>query len=106
VAVQEVTEQIEKEISMKRISMISGVIALFGMLAGCADMSQTQQRTLTGAAGGAALGGIIGAAAGNAGMGAAVGAGLGGTGGFLLGRHNESVNRAYEQGRASASQGR
>jgi hypothetical protein len=106
VAVQEVTEQIEKEGTMKRISTISGIIALFAMLAGCADMSQTQQRTLTGAAGGAAAGGIIGAIAGNAGMGAAIGAGVGGTGGFLLGRHNESVNRAYEEGRASASQGR
>jgi hypothetical protein len=91
---------------MKLINGMSGVVALVGMLVGCADMSQTQQRTLTGAAGGAAAGGIIGAIAGNAGMGAAVGAGLGGTGGFLLGRHNESVNRAYEQGRASASQGR
>jgi hypothetical protein len=91
---------------MKRISMMSGIIALFAMLAGCADMSQTQQRTVTGAVGGAAAGGLIGAIAGNAGVGAAVGAGLGGTGGFLLGRHNESVNRAYEQGRASASQGK
>jgi hypothetical protein len=91
---------------MKLINRTSGVIALFAMLAGCADMSQTQQRTLTGAAGGAAAGGIIGAIAGNAGMGAAIGAGVGGTGGFLLGRHNESVNRAYEQGRASATQGR
>ena len=97
------TEGIEKEIVMKRVSTMSGIIVVSAMLAGCADMSQTQQRTLTGAAGGAALGGIIGAAAGNAGMGAAVGAGLGGTGGFLLGRHNESMNRAYEQGRASAS---
>ena len=34
---------------MKRISTMSGVITLFAMLAGCADMSQTQQRTLTGA---------------------------------------------------------
>ena len=91
---------------MKRISTMSGIIVVSAMLGGCADMSQTQQRTLTGAAGGAALGGIIGAAAGNAGMGAAVGAGLGGTGGFLLGRHNESMNRAYEQGRASGSQGK
>jgi hypothetical protein len=91
---------------MKRISTMCGIIALVGMLAGCADMSQTQQRAVTGTLGGAAVGGIIGAAAGNAGIGAAVGAGLGGTGGFLLGRHNESVNRAYEQGRASASQGR
>ncbi len=91
---------------MKRFSAMSGVIVIVAMLAGCADMSQTQQRTVTGAAGGAAVGGLIGAAAGNAGIGAAVGAGLGGTGGFLLGRHNESVNRAYEQGRASASQGK
>lgn len=89
---------------MKLINGISGVIALVAMLAGCADMSQTQQRTVTGAAGGAAAGGIIGAIAGNAGMGAAIGAGIGGTGGFLLGRHNESVDRAYQQGRSSASQ--
>lgn len=91
---------------MKRIRSVSGVIALSSLLVGCADLSQTQQRTITGAAGGAAAGGIIGAIAGNAGMGAAIGAGVGGTGGFLLGRHNEAVNRAYEQGRASGSQGR
>jgi len=91
---------------MKRISTMSGIIALVCMIAGCADMTQTQQRTLTGAAGGAAAGGIIGAIAGNAGVGAAVGAGLGATGGFLLGQHNEAVNRAYEQGRASGTQGR
>ncbi|MGB7951618.1 MAG: glycine zipper domain-containing protein [Candidatus Binatia bacterium] len=88
---------------MKQIGTMSRIIALFAMLAGCADMSQTQQRALTGGVGGAAVGGLIGAAAGNAGMGAAIGAGLGGSGGFLLGRHNEAVNRAYEQGRASGS---
>ena len=91
---------------MRFINGMSGIFALVAMLAGCADMTQTQQRTITGAAGGAAAGGIIGAIAGNAGMGAAVGAGLGATGGFLLGQHNEAVNRAYEQGRASGSQGR
>jgi uncharacterized membrane protein len=91
---------------MRFIKGMSGVTALVAMLAGCADMTQTQQRTLTGAAGGAAAGGIIGAIAGNAGVGAAVGAGLGATGGFLLGQHNEAVNRAYEQGRASGSPGR
>jgi uncharacterized membrane protein len=98
---QEMTERIEKEGTMKRITTMSRIIILSAMLAGCADMTQTQQRALTGAAGGAAAGGIIGAIAGNAGMGAAIGAGLGGTGGFLLGQHNEAVNRAYEQGRAS-----
>ena len=91
---------------MRFINGMPGVIALVAVLSGCADLSQTQQRTITGAAGGAAAGGIIGAIAGNAGMGAAIGAGVGGTGGFLLGRHNEAVNRAYEQGRASGSQGR
>jgi uncharacterized membrane protein len=91
---------------MRLINGISGVIVLVAMLAGCADMSQTQQRTITGAAGGAAAGGIIGAIAGNAGMGAAIGAGIGGTGGFLLGRHNEATQAAYERGRADASQGR
>lgn len=91
---------------MKRINMMWGVLALVALLAGCADMTQTQQRTLSGSIIGAGAGGIIGAAAGNAGMGAAIGAGLGGTGGFLLGRHNEAVNSAYQQGRANASQGR
>ena len=94
------TGKIQKEVTMKRISAMPGIIFLFAMLAGCADMSQTQQRTVTGAVGGAAVGGIIGAIAGNAGVGAAVGAGLGATGGFLLGRHNEAVDRAYQQGRA------
>jgi hypothetical protein len=91
---------------MKRIRTMSGIIALGAMLAGCADMSQTQQRAVTGSLIGAGAGGLIGAAAGNAGMGAAIGAGLGGTGGFLLGRHNEAVDRAYQQGRAEASKGR
>ena len=91
---------------MRFINGMPGVITLVAMLAGCADLSQTQQRTITGAAGGAAAGGIIGAIAGNAGMGAAIGAGVGGTGGFLLGRHNEAVNSAYEQGRASGTQSR
>jgi uncharacterized membrane protein len=104
--VQEVTERIEKESTMKLIKEMSGIIAMFAVLAGCADMSQTQQRALTGTVGGAAVGGLIGAAAGNAGMGAAIGAGLGGTGGFLLGRHNEATQAAYERGRAEASQGK
>ena len=90
---------------MKRIRTMSGIIAMFAMLAGCADMSQTQQRALTGSVRGAAAGGLIGAIAGNAGMGAAIGAGVGGTGGFLLGRHNEAVDAAYRQGRAEASKG-
>jgi osmotically inducible lipoprotein OsmB len=94
---------------MERINMMSGIIAallgiiaLVAVLSGCAGMSESEQRAASGALIGAGAGGIIGAIAGNAGLGAAAGAGLGGTGGFLYGRHNEAVKRAYEQGRADA----
>ena len=75
-------------------------ILLIGALstAGCANMSQTQQRTVTGAAGGAAGGAIIGAIAGNAGMGALIGGAVGAGGGFLYGKSKESEQRAYQQG--------
>jgi osmotically inducible lipoprotein OsmB len=66
--------------------------------AGCAGMSETQQRTVTGGAAGAAGGALLGAIAGNAGMGAAIGGAVGLTGGFLYGKHEESKKQAYEQG--------
>ena len=82
--------------------MKRGVIAILvvGALAtsGCANMSQTQQRTVTGAAGGAAAGAVIGAIAGNAGLGAAIGGAVGAGGGFLYGKHKESEQNAYNQG--------
>jgi osmotically inducible lipoprotein OsmB len=67
-------------------------------MAGCAGMSQTEQRTLSGGAAGAAGGAIIGAIAGNAGLGAAIGGAVGASGGFLYGKHKESEDRAYQQG--------
>ena len=82
--------------------MKRGVLAvlLAGAIAwsGCANLSQTEQRTLTGAAGGAAGGAIIGAIAGNAGLGAAIGGAAGLTGGFLYGKHKEAEQNAYNQG--------
>ncbi len=72
-------------------------------LNGCAGMSETQQRTMTGGLGGAATGAVIGAIAGNAGMGAAIGAGAGMLGGYAYSKHKQSVNRAYEQGRYDAT---
>ena len=65
---------------------------------GCAGMSQTQQRTVSGGAMGAAGGALIGAMAGDAAWGAAIGGMVGATGGFLYGKHKESVNKAYQQG--------
>ena len=52
-------------------------------LAGCAGMTQTEQRVGTGALGGGAVGGIIGSFSGNAGLGALLGAGVGAGGGYL-----------------------
>jgi osmotically inducible lipoprotein OsmB len=78
--------------------MLVGFVASLVAIGGCAGMSETEQRTLTGGAAGAAGGAVIGALAGNAGMGAAIGGGAGLAGGFLLGRHNEARQAAYQQG--------
>ena len=85
---------------MKRVSIL--LITVTINLSGCAGMSDTQQRTVTGGMGGAAGGALIGAIAGNAGMGAAIGAGVGIVGGYLYGKHKESEQKAYEQGRRDA----
>lgn len=66
-------------------------------LSGCAEMTQTQQTTATGALGGAALGGIIGSFSGNAGLGALLGAGVGGAGGYL---YDQSQRQNYGYQRA------
>lgn len=68
------------------------------LLSGCAGMSDTQQRTLTGAGGGAAGGALIGAIAGNAGLGAAIGAAAGGVGGYVWDQHKKGEESAYQQG--------
>ena len=61
-------------------------ILLIGSMLGCAGMSSTQQKTLSGgaigAAGGAALGAITG---GSPAVGAAVGGAAGALGGYILG---------------------
>ena len=89
--------------------MKRGVIAILvaGAFAtsGCAGMSQTEQRTLTGGAGGAAAGAAIGAIAGNAGLGALIGGAVGASGGFLYGKHKESEQKAYNEGVAAGRAG-
>lgn len=83
--------------------MLAGSVVLIIALGGCAGMSETQQRTLTGGAAGTAGGALIGAIAGNAGMGAAIGAGAGLAGGYLYGKHEDSKKAAYQQGVADAA---
>jgi osmotically inducible lipoprotein OsmB len=82
---------------MKRLTLPVIIVVMLS-LAGCAGMSETQQRTLTGGAAGAAGGAVIGAIAGNAGLGAAIGGATGLAGGYLYGKHADSNKQAYEQG--------
>jgi osmotically inducible lipoprotein OsmB len=80
-----------------RKKAMSVAVILFG-LAGCGDLTSTQQRTMTGGLGGAAGGAVIGALAGNVGMGALIGAGAGAAGGYLYDRHKQTEQQAYNRG--------
>jgi len=74
------------------------VLCLALAVAGCANMTATQQRTLSGGAIGAGTGAIIGAIAGDAGLGAAAGAGAGLLGGFLYDQYDKEKERSYREG--------
>jgi osmotically inducible lipoprotein OsmB len=76
------------------VSVLVVALAFFG----CAGMTDTQQRTLSGGAIGAAGGAAIGAMAGNAGMGAAIGGAAGLAGGYLYDKHKEAEADAYQRG--------
>jgi len=89
-----------------RKTLLVSLFVIILATAGCAGLSETQQRTLTGGAMGAAGGAAIGAIAGNAALGAAIGGAAGGAGGFLYGRHRESNQRAFNQGLEAGRQGR
>lgn len=69
---------------LSTINKIAAVLVVVFTLAGCAGMSTTQQRTLSGAAIGAGSGAAIGAITGGSpGIGATVGAGAGALSGYL-----------------------
>jgi len=70
------------------------IIAAAALLAGCANMSDPQRHTATGAGIGALGGAALGAIAGDsAGTGAVVGAGLGALGGYIWSQHMEQQKR-------------
>lgn len=60
------------------------------LLAGCAGMTDTEQRTATGALIGTAGGAAIGSIAGDAGWGAVIGAGVGAAGGYVYDRSQKA----------------
>ena len=79
---------------MKRLVIGFVALAFVFALFSCADMSRTQQTTLSGAAigagGGALLGAIVG---GRPFAGAAIGAAVGGLGGYIAGESDEGHYR-------------
>lgn len=65
---------------MKRT--LFALVAAVALTTGCAGLTDTQQRTATGALVGVAGGAAIGSIAGDAGWGAVIGAGVGAAGGY------------------------
>ena len=74
-------------------------------LAGCADMTTTQQRALSGTAIGAGGGAIIGAIAGNAGLGAGIGAAAGLAGGLIFDKVKRDQASSYNAGYQAGATG-
>jgi outer membrane protein OmpA-like peptidoglycan-associated protein len=87
----------------KIIIALTAVAIGAGGLSGCADMSETQRTTGTGAAIGAVAGGLIGAATAgghrgkSAATGAAIGAALGAGGGYLWSQRMQEQKATMEQ---------
>jgi len=78
---------------MKKIIVALGAIAFgLGGLSGCANMTETQKTTGTGAAIGAVAGAVIGG-----GKGAAIGAAVGAGGGYVWSKHMEKQKAEMEQ---------
>ena len=75
-------------------------------LSGCTGLTETQQRALTGTAGGAGVGAVLGAIGGNAGLGALAGAGAGLAGGLIYDSAKKSEQSAYTQGYAAGRSNR
>jgi hypothetical protein len=76
------------------------VAAAFGgvvALSGCAGMSQTEQRVMSGTAIGTAGGVVVGAITGDWAW-AAAGAAVGAAGGYLVDQQKKREQQAYEQG--------
>ncbi len=73
---------------MKKAVVLLGTVALLSW--GCAGMSYTEQRVLSGGAMGAAGGALIGAAAGSTAIGAAAGGGAGLLGGYIYDQYQKS----------------
>ncbi|MEM9146794.1 MAG: glycine zipper family protein [Pseudomonadota bacterium] len=80
------------------MKQIAAAFIALSILTGCAGLSDTEQRALTGSAAGAAGGAVIGAIAGDAALGAAIGAGAGLLGGLVVDKVQKDKDAAYRRG--------
>ena len=85
--------------------MAAAVLALVVTTAGCAGLSESEQRMMTGTMAGTAGGAAIGALAGNAALGAGIGAATGLAGGFIYDQHKQAEQRAFQQGVSAGQAG-
>ena len=82
---------------MRKQILVSAVASL-AILSGCANMSDTQRQTATGAGVGALGGAAVGAiAGGHAGSGAVIGAGIGALGTYIWSQHMQKQKQEMEQ---------
>ena len=72
-------------------------------LAGCENLTPTQNRLLGGTAAGATAGAVVGAIAGNAGLGTLIGAGVGLAGGAIYDHVKKGEQQSYEEGYAAGA---
>ena len=78
--------------------ILAAAAASIAILSGCANMSDTQRTTATGAGVGALGGAAVGAiAGGHAGTGAVIGAGVGALGSYIWSQHMEKQRQEMEQ---------
>ncbi len=78
-------------------SLLIGMLVIAMLLGGCASMNKTQKGAVIGAAGGGAVGAVIGKVSGNTALGAVLGAAVGGTAGTIIGRKMDKQAQEIEK---------
>ncbi len=79
-----------------RVFLVALLVASTG-IAGCANLSRTEQGAATGAGAGAVIGGVVGARYGDTAKGAIIGAAVGGTAGAIIGQQMDRQARELEE---------
>ena len=80
---------------IKHVTLLTALLAIF--FAGCKTATRTQKGAVIGAAGGGAIGAVIGKGAGNTAMGAVIGAAVGGATGAVIGRKMDKQAEEMEK---------